>query len=79
MSHPENAKAYLSHLINEVQEWVPFQIDDEYVTDENHKTLTEKHGDTESITQFKLITNPNAKLFQLGFTIDEAQTIIDSE
>lgn len=42
-----------------------------------YKVMTQEEKGTEKIVQFKLVDNPNGKIFRLGFTIDEVQEVID--
>jgi hypothetical protein len=42
-----------------------------------YKVMTQEEEGTEKIVQFKLVDNPNGKIFRLGFTIDEVQEVID--
>lgn len=42
-----------------------------------YKVMTQEEEGTEKIVQYKLVDNPNGKIFKLGFTIDEVQEVID--
>ena len=42
-----------------------------------YKVMTQEEEGTEKIVQFKLVDNPNGKIFRLGFTVDEVQEVID--
>ena len=42
-----------------------------------YKVMTQEEEGTEKIVQFKLVDNPNGKIFRLGFTIEEVQEVID--
>jgi len=42
-----------------------------------YKVMTQEEEGTETIVQYKLVDNPNGKIFKLGFTIDEVQEVID--
>jgi hypothetical protein len=39
--------------------------------------MTQEEEGEEKIVQFKLVDNPNGKIFRLGFTVDEVQEVID--
>lgn len=43
----------------------------------DYKVMTQEEEGTETIVQYKLVDNPNGKIFKLGFTIDEVQEVID--
>jgi len=42
-----------------------------------YKVMTQEEEGTEKIVQYKLVNNPDGKIFKLGFTIDEVQEVID--
>jgi len=42
-----------------------------------YKVMTQEEEGTEKIVQFKLVDNPNGKIFRLGFTVEEVQEVID--
>ena len=42
-----------------------------------YKVMTQEEEGEEKIVQFKLVDNPNGKIFRLGFTVDEVQEVID--
>ena len=42
-----------------------------------YKVMTQEEEGTEKIVQFKLVDNPNGKIFRLGFTVNEVQEVID--
>ena len=42
-----------------------------------YKVMTQEEEGTETIVQYKLVDNPNGKIFKLGFTIDEVQEVIN--
>jgi len=42
-----------------------------------YKVMTQEEKGTEKIVQFKLVDNPNGKIFRLGFTVQEVQEVID--
>lgn len=42
-----------------------------------YKVMTQEEEGTETIVQYKLVDNPNSKIFKLGFTVDEVQEVID--
>ena len=42
-----------------------------------YKVMTQEEEGTEKIVQFKLVDNPNGKIFRLGFTVDEVREVID--
>jgi len=46
-------------------------------TEPEYKVMTQEEEGTEKIVQFKLVDNPNGKIFRLGFTIEEVQEVID--
>jgi hypothetical protein len=46
-------------------------------TEPEYKVMTQEEEGTEKIVQFKLVGNPNGKIFRLGFTVDEVQEVID--
>ena len=42
-----------------------------------YKVMTQEEEGTETIVQYKLVDNPNGKIFKLGFTVEEVQEVID--
>ena len=69
---PVETKSYLSSLIDEIPQWYEVELVGEGVTDDTHKVIGNKGiDDVITFTQYELRDNPNAKLFQLGFTVDE--------
>ena len=42
-----------------------------------YKVMTQEEDEEEKIVQYKLVNNPDGKIFKLGFTIDEVQEVID--
>jgi hypothetical protein len=42
-----------------------------------YKVMTQEEEGTETIVQYKLVDNPNGKIFKLGFTIDEVQEVVN--
>jgi hypothetical protein len=47
-------------------------------TEPEYKVMNEQNEDgSEKIVQFKLVDNPNGKIFRLDFTIDEVEEVIE--
>lgn len=42
-----------------------------------YKVMTQEEEGEETIVQYKLVDNPNGKIFRLGFTVQEVQEVID--
>ena len=42
-----------------------------------YKVMTQEEEGKEKIVQYKLVDNPNGKIFKLGFTIDEVQEVVN--
>ncbi|SFL93462.1 hypothetical protein [Halanaerobium salsuginis] len=41
-----------------------------------YKVMTQEEEGTEKIVQYKLVNNPDGKIFKLGFTIGEVEEVI---
>lgn len=42
-----------------------------------YKVMTQEEEGTEKIVQYKLVDNPDGKIFKLGFAIDEVEEVIE--
>ena len=73
---PEETKAYIASLISDVNVWWAVPLVGEGVVDETHKVVIEIKDGVEVKSQFELKENPNCKLFQLEFTVAEAEEFI---
>jgi hypothetical protein len=82
LTHPSETKVFLSELINDILQWYPSGEligVEEGITDDTHKVIENKGiDDVITFIQYELRDNPNAKLFQLGFTVEEVKNIIKS-
>lgn len=69
----EQCKKALKSLIDTRFVWNNVQvITDEGQTDDTHRVIQ----DDENYIQQELIEDPNAELFRLGFTVEEAQQLL---
>lgn len=70
-------------LLDTVYEWFnigKLKDGEEGVTDETHKVVDggTEEGESERY-QFEYKENPNARIFQLGYTVDEVKAILAGE
>jgi hypothetical protein len=79
LTHPIEIKAFLSELCNDILQWYPSGelIGVEGITDDTHKVVTEEREGVEYKTQYELKENPDCKLYQMGYTIEEVNVIIN--
>lgn len=79
--YPGEASRRLQRLIDERFNWFPTgQVGsvEAGVTDGTHKVVRQEDADeTVTYTQLEWREDPKAKLFRLGFTVEEAQALID--
>ena len=83
-TYPEKTKAELRRLIAGRFEFVQTGVlaeGEEGVEDESHKVLITQETDSEGRTfekrvQFELREDANARLFRLGFTLEEAERLV---
>ncbi|MBR0098777.1 MAG: hypothetical protein IJP90_03580, partial [Treponema sp.] len=81
---PEETKAELRRLIAGRFEFVQTGVlaeGEDGVEDESHKVLITQETDSEGRTfekrvQFELREDANARLFRLGFTLEEAERLV---
>ena len=73
---PEETKAYIASLIPDVYIWWATPIVGEGITDATHKVLVETREGKEVKSQFELRENLGCKLYQLEFTVAEAEEFI---
>lgn len=71
-------------LLDSMKDWVYIkQLDNEAngITDETHKVISFEDLTTKQLTyaQYELQVIPTAKIFQLGFSVQEVQSIIDKK
>jgi hypothetical protein len=71
--YPDQTKAALKDLLDSRFSWVMTKIlDGEGITDDTHKVI-----ETESeCSQYELLEDSNARMFQLGFTVEEIEGLI---
>ncbi len=80
---PDRTKEYLQIFLDGVEKWMidrKLEDGEQGITDENHKVREVKDDETEEVTeryQLEWKQDPNCKLFRLGFTVEEAQEIIN--
>lgn len=81
--YPKETKAYLSDLITTkaLNYWIPTGSVDSIeagITDETHKVMESNNVDgTTSYTQYEYVSNPDAFIYRLGFTLTEVEDIIN--
>ena len=78
ISHPEETKVYLKMCLDEVMQWYPCEMQE--LEDDTHKVVESEATDTQEVTrqQYELKVDPNAKLFRLGYTVEEAVNIVNA-
>lgn len=81
VSHPAHAKRFLSECIAERMQWVPsgeLAAESDGLVDATHKVVASKdmEGDAERFAQYELVEDKNCKLFQLGYTVKQAEKLI---
>jgi len=82
LTHPIETKVFLSEISNDILQWYPsgelVGVEGEGITDDTHKVVIEEREGVEYKTQYELKENPNCKLYQMGYTIEEVKVIIAS-
>jgi len=78
--YPDETRAALQTLIDEKNQWLNTGLlgsDDKGITDGSHKVV-EVENAAEEIEryQYEFKEDPNAKIFQLGFTVEEVQKLL---
>lgn len=68
-------------LLDSYQDWFfekHLETKDEGIEDNTHKIVEFENTETEEITydQYEFRVNPTAKLFRLGFTVEELEALI---
>ena len=86
----EEKKAALNDLLANVKEWMfvkELASEEEGITDETHKvviseptpdSLPEGVEPTKTYMQYEFTKNPGARIFLLGFTVEEVQAMLAS-
>lgn len=80
---PERTKEYLQTFLDGVQKWMidhKLEEGEQGVEDDTHKIKEIKDDETGEVTErYQLVfkDDPNCKLFRLGFTVEEAQAIVN--
>ncbi len=81
---PDDAKAFLTKKITEVSQWLlvgKLAEGDAGITDDTHKIVENKEMTTGEITeryQYEFKDDPNCELFRLGFSVEEATSLINA-
>lgn len=77
----EEWQGEFQNLLDTVYEW--FNMDaladgDAGITDDTHKVTEDKREDMTTVTrtQWEYKENPDAKIFKLGYTVDEVKAIL---
>lgn len=67
-------------LLNERYEWFNLgEIEDEGVTDDTHKVVEDKRGDETVVRyQYEYKENENARIYRLGYTVEEVEGILNA-
>lgn len=67
-------------LLNERYEWFNLgEIEDEGVTDDTHKVVEDKRDDETVVRyQYEYKENENARIYRLGYTVEEVETILNA-
>jgi hypothetical protein len=78
----EQTVPYFQNLLDTMTDWffvAPLAEDEVGVEDATHKVvvLVDNFTQTEQKAQFELRTNPECKLLNLGFTVEEVQGFIN--
>lgn len=66
-------------LLTSSKDWVNMgEITGDCVTDDTHKVVTDAEMDSgeKKSYQFELKENPTAKIFRIGYTVDEVEKIL---
>lgn len=78
--YTEKVKRAYQGLLNTAEK---YKFDKELATESDrtgpepeYKVMTQEEEGTETIVQYKLVDNPNGKIFRLGFTVQEVQEVI---
>jgi len=72
--YPAETKAELQTLLDNRFVWVDTAIiENEGITDETHRVLTDEDG---TKTQQELIEDTHARIFRLGFTVEEVEGLL---
>lgn len=67
-------------LLNERYEWFNLgEIEGEGVTDDTHKVVEDKQDDgTITRYQYEYKENENARIYRLGYTVEEVESILNA-
>lgn len=68
------------NLLDSYKDWFfvsNLDSEDEGTTDDTHKVVVSENEDTTTYAQYELQENPTAKIFRLGFTVDEVTAIVN--
>lgn len=77
----EEWQGEFQNLLDTVCEWFNMGVladGDAGTTDDTHKVTEDKREDTATVTrtQWEYKENPDAKIFRLGYTVDEVKAIL---
>ena len=77
----EEWQGEFQNLLDTVCEWFNMGVladGDVGTTDDTHKVTEDKREDTATVTrtQWEYKENPDAKIFRLGYTVDEVKAIL---
>ena len=81
---PDQTKAYLQTFVDGIEKWMTDRKLDEGesgIEDDTHKIKEIKDEETGEVVeryQLEWKEDPNCKLYRLGFTKDEAQSVINA-
>lgn len=81
---PDEAKEFLTKKIAEVPQWLlvsKLSDGDAGITDDTHKVVENKDmttGEVKERYQYEFKDDPNCELFRLGFTVEEATSLINA-
>ena len=78
---PAQTKAFLQRILNNRYEWlIDHKLDssEEGIEDETHKVskIYDENGNVVERYQMVWEEDPNARLFRLGFTVNEVQNLL---